>query len=221
MTLPTSGRYEPDPRWGHASVAHGPKVYVWGGRLEDFSPSSRKTYATVVNVFDVNTELWEQKPTGGSAPPGLYNNAHAELGGYLYIYGGFDGHHTYNTLHQLDLTYTQWKALAKPQANPSNVPMKMTGCGMVGFGDHTLVLFGGFGTPSCEVHLGYTFHRQTDQAGNSGTPIAKGWTNEIWCYDIVKGGGMCAHCNTHAYFRIHKYAISLGADSCLCMGSTN
>ena len=33
--------YEPLPRWGHTSVTIGDKVYMWGGRTEDFSESSR------------------------------------------------------------------------------------------------------------------------------------------------------------------------------------
>ena len=35
-------RYEPLPRWGHTSVIIGDKVYMWGGRIEDFSESSKK-----------------------------------------------------------------------------------------------------------------------------------------------------------------------------------
>lgn len=35
-------RYEPLPRWGHASVTIGTKVYMWGGRIEDFSETSKQ-----------------------------------------------------------------------------------------------------------------------------------------------------------------------------------
>ena len=38
-------RYEPLPRWGHASVAIGNKVYMWGGRTEDFSDDRKKKVA--------------------------------------------------------------------------------------------------------------------------------------------------------------------------------
>lgn len=34
--------YEPAPRWGHTSVTIGDKVYMWGGRTEDFSENSKK-----------------------------------------------------------------------------------------------------------------------------------------------------------------------------------
>ena len=35
-------RYEPLPRWGHVSVVIGNKLYLWGGRIEDFSEESKK-----------------------------------------------------------------------------------------------------------------------------------------------------------------------------------
>ena len=34
--------YEPLARWGHTSVAIGDKVYVWGGRTDDFSEAAKK-----------------------------------------------------------------------------------------------------------------------------------------------------------------------------------
>ena len=37
------GAYEPLPRWGHTSVTIGDRVYMWGGRTDDFSESMRKT----------------------------------------------------------------------------------------------------------------------------------------------------------------------------------
>ena len=35
-------KYEPLPRWGHVSVAIGDKMYLWGGRIENFSEDSQK-----------------------------------------------------------------------------------------------------------------------------------------------------------------------------------
>ena len=39
---PESTRYEPLPRWGHVSVVIGNKLYLWGGRIEDFSDEGKK-----------------------------------------------------------------------------------------------------------------------------------------------------------------------------------
>lgn len=34
--------YEPQPRWGHTSVTIGDRVFMWGGRIDDFSESAKK-----------------------------------------------------------------------------------------------------------------------------------------------------------------------------------
>ena len=34
--------YEPLPRWGHVSVVISNKLYLWGGRIEDFSDEGKK-----------------------------------------------------------------------------------------------------------------------------------------------------------------------------------
>ncbi len=39
---PEQTRYEPLPRWGHVSVVIDNKLYLWGGRIEDFSEESKK-----------------------------------------------------------------------------------------------------------------------------------------------------------------------------------
>lgn len=39
---PEQTRYEPLPRWGHVSVVIENKLYLWGGRIEDFSEESKK-----------------------------------------------------------------------------------------------------------------------------------------------------------------------------------
>ncbi len=34
--------YQPQPRWGHASITVGSKVYMWGGRTEAFSEEEKE-----------------------------------------------------------------------------------------------------------------------------------------------------------------------------------
>lgn len=46
--MAVDGRYEPVPRWGHTSVTIGDRVYMWGGRTDDFSESYRKQVRTYV-----------------------------------------------------------------------------------------------------------------------------------------------------------------------------
>ena len=64
------------------------------------------------------------------------------------MYGGWDGHFSYNDLHQLDVTTMTWTLLKL--AENSEIPMKMSGCGLVSYGKNNLVLFGGCGVPTEE-----------------------------------------------------------------------
>ncbi len=40
--MTSSLSYEPQPRWGHTSVTIGDRVFMWGGRIDDFSVSAKK-----------------------------------------------------------------------------------------------------------------------------------------------------------------------------------
>lgn len=108
-------------------------------------------------------------------------------GHYLYTYGGWDGQVAYNTLHQLDTTTMTWGELVPN--NPSDAPMKMSGCGMVAYGDHKLVLFGGYGVPPEKALPGSVFFQ------NSTGSEEKGWTNELKVFNIEEGitVHMCEH----------------------------
>lgn len=100
-------------------------------------------------------------------------------GHYLYTYGGWDGQVAYNTLHQLDTTTMTWEELVPN--NPSDAPMKMSGCGIVAYGDHKLVLFGGYGVPPEKALPGSVFYQR-----NTGSE-EKGWTNELKVFNIEEG----------------------------------
>lgn len=67
-------------------------------------------------------------------------------GNELYVYGGWDGHSAHDTLHHLNVDTLTWEE-TRPK-NDEELPMKMSGCGLVATGNNTLVLFGGYGLPS-------------------------------------------------------------------------
>lgn len=68
------------------------------------------------------------------------------IGHDLYVYGGWDGKDAYNTLHRLNVNTLTWTEMERGDIN--ELPMKMSGCGLVAFGKDKLVLFGGYGQPS-------------------------------------------------------------------------
>ena len=132
--------YEPLPRDDHAAVAMDNKLHMWGG----FTASKEKSrqVARKIEVFDICKELWEQKPTHGTPPPGLWGTAYTVVGSCLFVFGGWDGESVHNTLFKLDLRTFQWEEVQV--SNPSSGPQRKNGCEMVSYGDNLLVVFAGW-----------------------------------------------------------------------------
>ena len=131
--------YEPLPRYGHATVAVDNKLHMWGGSAR--SKEKSRELVQKIEVFDISTELWEQKPTHGTPPPGLCSFAYTVVGSCLFVFGGNDGVSHHNTLFKLDLRTFQWEQV--PVSNPSSGPLEKSGCGMVSYDDNQLVVFAG------------------------------------------------------------------------------
>ena len=174
--------YEPLPRYGHYSVPINGKLHVWGGRTQDWSESSRKKLASALETFDPYMELWKKQGTTGVPPPGLYGGACTAIGESMYSYGGLDGQSQYNTLHQLDTARQHWREVQV--RNPSEGPMKKTGCGMISYDGDKLVLIGGHGIPTGPIQPGSTFIRST------GYTDGRGWTNELHLFHLGEGKGL-------------------------------
>ena len=132
--------YEPLPRVLHAAVAVDNKLHMWGGWTGPKENSQE--LAQKLEVFDISTELWEQKPTHGTPSPGLWSTAYAVVGSCLFVFGGSDGGSCYNNLFKLDLCTFQWKQVRV--SNPSSGPQKKENSGMVSYGDNQLVVFAGY-----------------------------------------------------------------------------
>ena len=132
--------YEPLPRSIHAAVAMDNKLHMWGGWAG--SAEKSREVADKMEVFDISKELWEQKPTHGTPPPGLSATAYTVVGSCLFVFGGYDGVTRHNTLFKLDLRTFQWEQVQV--SNPSSGPQRKTGCGMVSYGDNLLVVFAGW-----------------------------------------------------------------------------
>ena len=142
--------YEPIGRFGHAAVAVGTKVHMWRGA----GPNRNvQEFASTVEVFDMTTELWEQKSIHGIPPLGWSNTAYTVVGTSLYSFGGSDGKACSNSLYQLDLQTLEWKELLV--RNPASGPHRKYGSRMVSYGDNQLLIFAGKGDSGCtnEVHI--------------------------------------------------------------------
>ena len=171
--------YEPLPRFGHNAVAIGEKLYVHGGRIQDWSESSKTKLVSVLEIFDPYLEIWEQQSTFGVPPPGLYLGACTAIGESMYSYGGHNGQFRYNTLHQQDTTKQQWEAVQVH--NSSESPMWKVGCAMVSYDGDKLALIGGHGIPTGPIQPGSTFIHDTRFTNGSG------WTNEFHLLHLREG----------------------------------
>ena len=178
LSKSSSSKYEPLPRFGHLSVGVGSKVVVQGVRTKDFSEKSRPSrqhLSSIVEIFDLYSESWEQRPVTGDAPsPGTNLAASASLHDDLFSFGGYDGNQCLNTLRRLDTKKLCWS-----QVSPQNAPMPKYGCGMVAFGNG-LGVFGGYGVPRgpTEPQSFIKNTRFTD---------GRGWTNEFHIYNLSQG----------------------------------
>ena len=170
--------YEPLPRFGHAAVAVDNKLHMWGGWAvsKEKSREVAPKLAQKLEVFDITTELWEQKPTHGTPPPGLSGTAYAVMGSCLFVFGGSDGVSCHNNLFKLDLCTFQWEQLRV--SNPSSGPQRKNVSGMVSYGDNQLLVF----------------------AGYTGSTI----TDELHVFDLNKGEySLCTKPQANQYYMVH------------------
>ena len=166
--------YEPLPRYDHAAVAVDNKLHMWGGSTGSWEKSQKLVQK--LEVFEISTELWEQKPTRGTPPPGLWDTAYAVVGSCLFVFGGYDGVSHHNSLFKLDLRTFQWEQVRV--SNPSSGPQRKSGCRMVSFGDNQLVVF-----------AGWTGSERTD---------------ELHVFDLNKGEySLCTKPQAKQYYMVH------------------
>ena len=174
-------RYQPSPRVHPFTACVGGKLYMWGGRTQDWTESGKKKLQSVIEIFDPYVEEWRQQPTTGTPPPlGLCSGGCGAIGGHLYICCGTDGSSRHNTLHELSTTTWRWRGLGVQ--NITEGPMRKAGCGMVVY-DGKLVLFGGFGIPHSQIQPGASFVKYSKKNSTDGS----GWSNEVHLIDPSVG----------------------------------
>ena len=108
---------------------------MWVGRqpgLPDVHDSEEKKASTsVMEVCDLASGRWEQKPTTGTPPLGVYDYAAAVIGREIFFFGGYCGHGGcyHNSLFSFNVDTFNWKELSP--TSPHHGPMMKSYCGMV------------------------------------------------------------------------------------------
>ena len=163
-------QYEPAGRWGHSSAIVYKKKYTYGGHCG----AGGVPTLTAVDIFDFETELWQQTPTLGEPPPGYYVASCAVIGAHIFHFGGFNPESGYyNTIHSLDTINLTWSTL--PATNPQEAPMCKNSAGILVYAN-ILVIAGGYGDSPDHPHP----DKYVPDPGYEG----RGWTNEVHCFHV-------------------------------------
>ena len=120
---------------------------MWVGVQPDLpsvhDSDEKKTSSSVMEVCHLASGRWEQKPTTGTPPLGVYSYAAAVIGREIFFFGGFGGHDgCYHNSFNVD-TFN-WKELSP--TSPHHGPMMKHYCGMVAVqleGEAYFVVIGG------------------------------------------------------------------------------
>ena len=127
--------YQPVERWQHSTVRVGDYLYMWGGNQPGLpyvhDSEEKKSASSVMEVCDLASGRWEQKPTTGTPPLGVYGYAAAVIGREIFFFGGYCDHDGsyHNSLFSFDVDTFNWKELSP--TSPHHSPMMKSRCGMV------------------------------------------------------------------------------------------
>ena len=81
--------YQPKERGCLSTVRVGDYLYMWGGDQSDIpkvhSNEEKKSLMSVVEIFHLPTSRWEQRPTTGNPPLGVYDYASAVIGNEIFF----------------------------------------------------------------------------------------------------------------------------------------
>lgn len=129
---------EPQPRYGHAAIGVGEKLYVWGGCND-----AAKIPPTILECYDVPSGTWEQQQTiRGFLPEGLRSSAVATDGQNAYTFGGKTSRVVrLRTIYQVNPSTLECKELV-PRVSSAYDPKRLSGSTMVYF-NQKLVVHGG------------------------------------------------------------------------------
>ena len=164
-----SHHYEPQGRFLHCSAFVDGKQYTYGGHCgAGGSPT-----LTVVDIFDYETELWQQTPTSGEQPPGYFGASCAVIGAHIFHFGGRDDSKYYNTIQCLNTTDLSWSAV--PAFNDQEAPIPKYSAAMLPY-TNILVVAGGYGD--------LPDHPHPDKYVSDPDREGEGWTNEVHCFHV-------------------------------------
>ena len=160
---------------------------MWGGLQPDLPEAhdneEKRIATSVVEICDLQTGRWEQKPTTGNPPLGVFGYASAVIGNEIFYFGGDCNHFGcyHNSLYSFNVVKLRWTELSP--TNSHGGPMMKRDAGMVAAkidGEDYLVVIGGWGLSSDN------FPKQPE-ADYGGVVPSLQHCNEIHYYKLSSG----------------------------------
>ena len=186
--------YVPTKRSHHSTHIVGDYLYMWGGGIDGLPKvhdnEVKQKMTSVIEVFHLLTGRWEQRPTNGKPPLGVYGYASTVISNRIYYFGGYCNHDQcrYNSLNSLITDSLTWNELFP--TNPSTGPMMKSYCGMISLTfnkvDYLLVV-GGYGPRP-------TSPQSCAQYSDKGTFGGNVRTNEHHYYQLSTGKKISISC---------------------------
>ena len=177
---------QPVKRISHSTIKVGNYLYMWGGDQPGLPKvhvsEKKKSMCSVMEVCHLASGRWEQKPTTGTPPLGVYGYAAAAIGNEIFYYGGWCGHDScsHNSLFSFNVDTFNWKELSP--TTPHHSPRMKSYCGMVAVqldGEDYLVVIGGAERPD------------NNTPKQPGAQYSRGLCNEIHYYKLSSGQCVC------------------------------
>jgi len=148
----------PEPRCDSVVVAHGRKLVVFGGSVQDL------VFPSDLHVFDVDTQQWTKPPVLGEVPPARIGCTGAVVGDVMYLYGGGDydkDQQKYKALFTevwaLDLVKFQWSRVS----TVGEVPTISDFLNVFVIGNHLVIEGGWYSEPYAFDTVGKRWRRLT------------------------------------------------------------
>lgn len=135
MTMALNAKYyEPASRKGHALVEYMGKAYLVGGKTFNDQAISLSS----IDVFEPTSFKWQQCSTSGDIPEEVSHAAHATVGNFLYLFGGYLGVQRSGAMRLLNLESLRWSPV-----HQKNILSPRSSARMVADGVDKLILYGG------------------------------------------------------------------------------
>ena len=198
--------YVPRKRYGHSTHIVGEYLYMWSGKIDGLpivhDNEVKRKMTSVIELFHLPTGRWEQRPTNGKPPLGVWGYASTVISNRIYYFGGRCNHDScrHNSVNSLITDSLTWNELFP--TNPSMGPMMKSSYRMISLTfnkvDYLLVI-GGIGLRPSSQQPGA-------QCSDIGI-IASGnvRTNEHHYYQLSSGKKINISCYQYIIYQVQFY----------------